>query len=270
MLLQDDAIHSLPNSSEVVAEDFKFGCSGNPTSEDSEDLSYIHSQSNKLTTSQSMQNVALNLMVDSTHVTNEECILSSTLVTLTKPYSNKQSALVFPSSHIPCKSKHTDKLAATNTKKSNRNGGMTEEIKCKIPSSPSAATKVKKHTAKYKLLSESCIPVNTAKFPSADATAHIVEAPIFHPNDKEFQDPIEYIEKIRSKAEKFGVCRIVPPSNFKPECKVSDDMRFTAYNQYVHKMLHRWGPNFKEFVAIKKYLKTQNIVLTHPPWVCLI
>lgn len=54
---------------------------------------------------------------------------------------------------------------------------------------------------------------------------------------------------------------------FQPECKVSDDMRFTAYNQYVHRMLHRWGPNVKEMMAIKKYLATQSITLTHPPWV---
>lgn len=44
-------------------------------------------------------------------------------------------------------------------------------------------------------------------------------------------------------------------------------MRFTAYNQYVHRMLHRWGPNVKEMMAIKKYLATQNITLTQPPWV---
>jgi len=57
--------------------------------------------------------------------------------------------------------------------------------------------------------------------------------------------------------------------NFQPECKVSDDMRFTAYNQYVHRMLHRWGPNVKEMMAIKKYLATQSITLTQPPWVKL-
>lgn len=56
---------------------------------------------------------------------------------------------------------------------------------------------------------------------------------------------------------------------FQPECKVSDDMRFTAYNQYVHRMLHRWGPNVKEMMAIKKYLATQSITLTQPPWVKL-
>lgn len=54
-----------------------------------------------------------------------------------------------------------------------------------------------------------------------------------------------------------------------PECKVVDTMRFTAYNQYVHKMLHRWGPNVKEMMAIKKFLSTQKIVLTQAPLVSL-
>ncbi|XP_072765966.1 uncharacterized protein Jarid2 isoform X2 [Anoplolepis gracilipes] len=111
---------------------------------------------------------------------------------------------------------------------------------------------------------------NKTTFPSAknaNNEARVVEAPTFHPTDKDFQDPLEYIDKIRPIAEKFGICRVVPPPNFKPECKVSDDMRFTAYNQYVHRMLHRWGPNVKEMMAIKKYLATQSITLTQPPWI---
>ncbi|XP_011310523.1 protein Jumonji [Fopius arisanus] len=99
------------------------------------------------------------------------------------------------------------------------------------------------------------------------AEARLADAPTFHPTEKDFQDPLEYIEKIRPLAEKYGICKVVPPSNFKPECKVSDDMRFTAYNQYVHRMLHRWGPNVKEMMAIKKYLATQSITLSQPPWI---
>ncbi|XP_076170572.1 jumonji, AT rich interactive domain 2 [Ptiloglossa arizonensis] len=117
---------------------------------------------------------------------------------------------------------------------------------------------------------EICSPTNNVTFPSAKSEnneARLVEAPTFHPSEKDFQDPLEYIDKIRPIAEKFGICRVVPPPNFKPECKVSDDMRFTAYNQYVHRMLHRWGPNVKEMMAIKKYLATQSITLTHPPWI---
>lgn len=93
----------------------------------------------------------------------------------------------------------------------------------------------------------------------------LTEAPIFRPTEKEFQDPIEYIERITPLASRFGICRIIPPDSFKPECRVSDEMRFTAYNQFVHKMLHRWGPSSKEFSAIKKYLATQSIVFQRPP-----
>ncbi|XP_017881507.1 protein Jumonji [Ceratina calcarata] len=123
--------------------------------------------------------------------------------------------------------------------------------------------------AKQKV-SEICSPTNNVQFPNAkdeNKEAHLVQAPTFHPSEKDFQDPLEYIDKIRPIAEKFGICRVIPPPNFKPECKVTDDMRFTAYNQYVHRMLHRWGPNVKEMMAIKKYLATQSITLTHPPWI---
>uniref|UniRef100_A0A0K8S2W9 Protein Jumonji n=1 Tax=Lygus hesperus TaxID=30085 RepID=A0A0K8S2W9_LYGHE len=106
---------------------------------------------------------------------------------------------------------------------------------------------------------------STNEFPVPGTTARMVDAPTFYPTEKEFQDPLEYIEQITPQARSFGICRIVPPSIFKPECKVTDDMRFTAYNQYVHKMLYRWGPNVREMTAIKKYLATQCIALKQPP-----
>ena len=38
---------------------------------------------------------------------------------------------------------------------------------------------------------------------------------VFHPNEEEFKDPTAYIAKIRSEAERFGVCVIVPPESWK-------------------------------------------------------
>ncbi|CAH1970483.1 unnamed protein product [Acanthoscelides obtectus] len=148
-----------------------------------------------------------------------------------------------------------------------------DDFKYKVPSSPSASSSssakiYKRQTPKQKIKSQDVVsPVYVSEFPKRTDPAKLVEAPVFHPTDQEFQDPLEYLERIRHKAEPFGICKIVPPSSFKPECKVSDDMRFTSYNQYVHKMLHRWGPNFKELMAIKKYLETQNIGFTHSPWI---
>lgn len=66
--------------------------------------------------------------------------------------------------------------------------------------------------------SEIYSPTNNVTFPSAKSEnieARLVEAPTFHPTEKDFQDPLEYIDKIRPIAEKFGICRVVPPPNFK-------------------------------------------------------
>lgn len=61
-------------------------------------------------------------------------------------------------------------------------------------------------------------PNSSAMFPSAknaNDEIRVIEAPTFHPTEKDFQDPLEYIDKIRPIAEKFGICRVVPPPNFK-------------------------------------------------------
>lgn len=38
------------------------------------------------------------------------------------------------------------------------------------------------------------------------------EAPVFVPTIEEFKNPLTYINKIRPVAEKFGICKIKPPS----------------------------------------------------------
>ncbi|KAL8236349.1 hypothetical protein R6Q59_017430 [Mikania micrantha] len=64
---------------------------------------------------------------------------------------------------------------------------------------------------------ESCRPV-------------IEYSPLFYPTEEEFKDVYQYIAKIRSKAEEYGICRVVPPDSWKPpliiqgnkfECKFS-------------------------------------------------
>lgn len=140
-----------------------------------------------------------------------------------------------------------------------------EVVKMKAPEKIVPSTSTAPRSAKRKSKNQLPTSGTCLEFPTIDGRARLVEAPTFYPTDKEFQDPLEYIDSIRSVAEKFGLCRVVPPTDFKPECKVADEMRFTAYNQYVHKMLYRWGPNVKELMAIKKYLATQSIALKNLP-----
>ncbi|KAK6627583.1 hypothetical protein RUM44_010061 [Polyplax serrata] len=153
-------------------------------------------------------------------------------------------------------SKNREKTKEQNSSKETPEG--TDECS---PSSSASSSKSKR-PSKQKSSETVINPSSTAS-----STSRLVEAPTFYATEKDFQDPFEFFERIRPAAEKFGLCRIVPPSSFKPDCKVSDDMRFTAYNQYVHRMFHRWGPNIKETMAIKKYLATQSISLKQPPWI---
>lgn len=55
--------------------------------------------------------------------------------------------------------------------------------------------------------------LSSGKISSSEAC--LVEAPTFHPSEKDFQDPLEYIDKIRPAVEKYGICRVIPPPNFK-------------------------------------------------------
>ena len=46
----------------------------------------------------------------------------------------------------------------------------------------------------------------------------IEEMPVFHPTEEEFQNPIDYVEKLLKdeQAHLFGCVKIVPPESFKP------------------------------------------------------
>ena len=52
------------------------------------------------------------------------------------------------------------------------------------------------------------------------------EAPTFRPSEDEFQDPFDYISKIRPEAEKYGICKIVPPENWTPDFSINTERFF--------------------------------------------
>ncbi|KAF7818433.1 putative lysine-specific demethylase JMJ16 isoform X1 [Senna tora] len=65
-----------------------------------------------------------------------------------------------------------------------------------------------------------CLKV-TARWHPEDARRDILdEAGIFHPTEEEFKDTLKYITSIHSKVEPYGICRIIPPADWKPLCRL--------------------------------------------------
>lgn len=91
------------------------------------------------------------------------------------------------------------------------------------------------------------------------------EVPVFRPGPREFQDPLVYLDAVREQAEVAGMCRVVPPPDWRPECKLNEEMRFVTQVQRVHMLGRRWGPNVQRLACIRKHLKSQGITMDEPP-----
>ncbi|PQM36271.1 putative lysine-specific demethylase JMJ16 isoform X1 [Prunus yedoensis var. nudiflora] len=67
-----------------------------------------------------------------------------------------------------------------------------------------------------------CLKV-TGRWRPEDARIDVLEeAPVFHPTEEEFKDMLKYIATIRARAEQYGICRIVPPPSWKPQCLIKE------------------------------------------------
>ena len=54
---------------------------------------------------------------------------------------------------------------------------------------------------------------------------NLPEAPTFRPTEEEFADPVKYISKIAPEGKKYGICRIIPPENWRPPFAVDTEVR---------------------------------------------
>lgn len=89
-----------------------------------------------------------------------------------------------------------------------------------------------------------CQKVTAKWHPEEARVPNLPEAPVFYPTEKEFEDTLEYIESIREKAEAYGICRIVPPSSWKPPCPLKEktvweSSTFATRIQRVDKLQNR-------------------------------
>ncbi|RDX72390.1 putative lysine-specific demethylase JMJ16, partial [Mucuna pruriens] len=73
---------------------------------------------------------------------------------------------------------------------------------------------------------------------------NLEDAPVFYPTEEEFEDTLKYISSIRSRAEPYGICRIVPPSSWKPPCPLKErsiweGTKFSTRVQRIDKLQNR-------------------------------
>ena len=70
----------------------------------------------------------------------------------------------------------------------------------------------------------------------------VPSVPVYHPTEEEWaNDPLEYINKIRPEAERYGVCNIVCPPSWQPEFRLpnKDELRFRTRIQAVNELQDR-------------------------------
>ncbi|KAG7653570.1 FY-rich N-terminal [Arabidopsis suecica] len=89
-----------------------------------------------------------------------------------------------------------------------------------------------------------CQKVTARWHPDEARRPDLEDAPVFYPTEEEFEDTLNYIAKIRPEAEKYGICRIVPPPSWKPPCplkekQVWEGSKFTTRVQRVDKLQNR-------------------------------
>ena len=65
----------------------------------------------------------------------------------------------------------------------------------------------------------------------------IQDAPVFQPTEDEFADPLAFIEGIRHIAEKYGICKIIPPRSWQPPfCIDMDNFKFNPRIQKLNEL----------------------------------
>lgn len=57
----------------------------------------------------------------------------------------------------------------------------------------------------------------------------IDDAPAFYPTAEEFVDPMGYLRSIRPKAEKYGICKIIPPETWKMPFVTNTEVRLVSF-----------------------------------------
>ena len=59
------------------------------------------------------------------------------------------------------------------------------------------------------------------------------EAPTFRPTEADFQNPMQYIQKIRSEGSRYGIIKIVPPASWDPPFAIDTKVRSYIWSKFI-------------------------------------
>ncbi|KAF2350829.1 JmjN domain [Trinorchestia longiramus] len=91
------------------------------------------------------------------------------------------------------------------------------------------------------------------------------EAPTFRPTWEEFQDALQYINKIRPVAEQYGICKIIPPPDWQPPFAVDvDNFKFTPRIQRLNELEAHTRIKLNFLDQIAKFWELQGSSLKIP------
>ena len=51
---------------------------------------------------------------------------------------------------------------------------------------------------------------------------NVVHCPVYYPTVAEFENPLQFIELIREEAQRLGICKIVPPKEWRPKFNLAE------------------------------------------------
>lgn len=96
-------------------------------------------------------------------------------------------------------------------------------------------------------------------------------APVYHPTEEQFLDPLAFIASIRPEAERYGLCRIIPPPSWRPPFAVDTktftfDTRIQCVSELQHKLSSKpdykaWEARYQDFLRAAGKGKRRNPTL---------
>ncbi|KII95303.1 hypothetical protein PLICRDRAFT_149931 [Plicaturopsis crispa FD-325 SS-3] len=150
---------------------------------------------------------------------------------ITPPLPVQQPSMADTSKRAPRKSK-TDALAAlhSHAQSSDREDAMGNDIDAEYRSAPKIPVSPTLNLNTVRTSAPRNIPT-----PPQPRPFGLQDCPVFYPTDEEFMDPMAYIRSVQGRAKGFGICKVVPPVNWKmPFVTDTENFRFKTRLQRLN------------------------------------